>query len=168
MGLHLLIGMNTRVLRGWLDNKISAGQSGGVLLLQQLGQFHFFSNTKHIYLFISLFYDAFRFPLGNLVVLVICLNFLYFFIHKFNCFSESKILCVFEYSFCSFTVQVCLCVSMTYLHICLHIPLYFVCSCCLFAQDLYMFIPMLIHICVHLCFSTDDIVWMCLYKLSND
>ena len=110
MGLHLLIGMNTRVLRGWLDNKISAGQSGGVLLLQQLGQFHFFSNTKHIYLFISLFYDAFRFPLGNLVVLVICLNFLYFFIHKFNCFSESKILCVFEYSFCSFTVQVSVCV----------------------------------------------------------
>ena len=42
MVLDVLIGMNTRVLGGWLGNKISASQSGGVLPLGQFGQFHFF------------------------------------------------------------------------------------------------------------------------------
>ena len=73
------------------------------------------------------------------------LNFWYFFIHKFNCFPQSKILCVFECSFCSFTVHVCLYVSVTYLYVCLHIPLYFLCACCLFVQHL------LVCLCVRLC-----------------
>ena len=41
VGLDVLIRMNTRVLGGWLGSKISAGQSGGVSLLGQLGPFHF-------------------------------------------------------------------------------------------------------------------------------
>ena len=41
MGMDVVIGMNTRILGGWLGNKISAGQSGGVPLLGELAQFHF-------------------------------------------------------------------------------------------------------------------------------
>ena len=39
--MDVLIRMNTRVLVVWLVSKISAGQRGGVLLLRQLGPFHF-------------------------------------------------------------------------------------------------------------------------------
>ena len=67
MGVDILIGMNIKVLSGWFGNKISAGQSGRVLLLGHLGQFCFF-NTKGIYLFISLFPYPFRFPLTNLFI----------------------------------------------------------------------------------------------------
>ena len=45
----------------------------------------------------------------------------------------------------------CLCVSFTYLNVCMHTPLYFVCPCCLFVQNLYMFVPMLVCTCVRLC-----------------
>ena len=41
MGMDPLIRMNPRVLGGWFGIKISAGQSGGVSLLGQLGPFHF-------------------------------------------------------------------------------------------------------------------------------
>ena len=41
MGVNVLIGMNARVLGGWLGSKISAGQSGEVPLLGELGPFHF-------------------------------------------------------------------------------------------------------------------------------
>ena len=40
MGMDVLIGMNGG-LGAWLGSKISAGQSGGVLLLGQWGPFHF-------------------------------------------------------------------------------------------------------------------------------
>ena len=39
--MDVLIGMNTRVLSGWLGSKISAAQSGGETLLGQLGSFNF-------------------------------------------------------------------------------------------------------------------------------
>ena len=50
MGEDVLVGMNTRVLGGWLGNNISAAQSSRVLLLGQLGQFCLF-NAKQIYSF---------------------------------------------------------------------------------------------------------------------
>ena len=70
--------------------------------------------------------------------------------------------CVFECSFCSFTVRACLCVSVTYLHVCLNIPLYFVCPCCLFVQNLYRVVPMLVCICVPLCVFVFTIPCECL------
>ena len=135
MTVDALIGMNTRVLNGWLGSKISAGQSGGILLLGQLGPFHFSLTLKvsvysflhflmhldfhwQIYLFVYIFICLFIYSLNYLF-----LNFWYFFIHKFNWFPQIKIVCVFECSFCSFTVRACLWVSVSYFHVCLHIPL---------------------------------------------
>ena len=132
--VNVLIRINSTVLGGWLRSKISAGQSGGVSLLRQLGSFQ-----------------------GQLF-----LNFWYFFIHKLNRFPQSKIICVFWCSFCSFTVHACLCVSVTYLHVCLHIQLYLVCPCWLFVQDLYMLLPMLVCICLHLCVFVFTIPCECL------
>ena len=149
----------------YLGNKISAGQSGGVSRLGELGPFYF-SLILNIFIYSFLYFlmhlDSHRkiyifiYSLNNLF-----LNFWYSFITKFNWFSQSKIFCVFECSFCSFTVPVCLCVPVTYLHFSLHIPLYFVCAWCLF-QDLYMFVPILFCICVHLCVFVFTILCECL------
>ena len=114
-----------------------------------------FFNTKCIFLLFYLSTSAFPFPLTNLFIYLftglLIPKFLALFIHKFNWFSQSKILCDFECLFCSFAVHVCLCMSVTYLHVCLYTPLYFVCACCLFVQDLYMFLCKLVCICVHVC-----------------
>ena len=150
IGVDLLIEISTRDLDGWLGNKIYAGESGRALLLGQLSEFHFF-NTKRIYLFFFFFY--FLIHLTNLLIYsrnYLFLIFWYFLIHKLNWFSQSKTLFVFECLFCSFTVHVCPCVSVTYLYVCLYIPLYFVYACCLFVWDLYMFVPTLVCICVRL------------------
>ena len=68
---------------------------------------------------------------------------------------------VFEYSFGSFTMHVC--VSVTYFHVCSHIPLYFGCACYLFVQDLCMFLHVLVCICVHQCVFVFIISRECVY-----
>ena len=113
MGSDVLIVMNTGVLSEWLGSNMSAGQSGGVLLLGQLGSFHF-SLILNVFIysfFYFLMYLNFHCQIYLLIYSLSCLllNFWYFFIHKFSWFPQSKILCVFECSFCSFTVCVCLC-----------------------------------------------------------
>ena len=55
IGVDVLIRMNTRVLGGWLGSKISAGQSGGVSLLGQLGPFHF-SLILNIFIYSFLYF----------------------------------------------------------------------------------------------------------------
>ena len=166
MGVVLLIGMNTRVLSGWLGSKISAGYSGRVSHLGQLGPFHF-------PLILNVFIYSFLYFLKHLdfhwqIYLFIYwlnylfLNFWYFFIPKLNCFFQGIILCVFECPFCSFAVRVCLCVPVTYLHVSLDNLLYFVCACCVFVQDLYMFVPMLVCIYVHLYVFVFRILCECL------
>ena len=78
--MDILIRMNTRVLGGWLGSKISAGQSGGVSLLGQLGPFHFsLTLNMFIYSFMSLFSYAFRFPLANLFIYLFFYLFIYLF-----------------------------------------------------------------------------------------
>ena len=67
-GVDVLIRMNTRILGGWLGSKISAGQSGGGIAFRTIRPISLFFNTKHIYLFISLFSYVFRFPLTNLFI----------------------------------------------------------------------------------------------------
>ena len=162
--------MNTRVLGGWLSSKISAGQSGGVPLLWQLGPFHF-SLILNVFIHSLLYflidlgfywqYDLFIHSLNDLF-----LNFWYFFTHKFNWFCQSKILCVFE---CSFLFIYSACVSVTYLHFCFHIALYFVCPCCLFCLRLvYVCAYVGLYMCTSVCFCIYKIMWMSLYKLSND
>ena len=150
---------------GWAVKAPLVRVVGGVAF-RTINPISLFFNTKHDYLFTTLFSYIFRFPLTNLFIYsldYLFLNFWYFSIHKFNWFPQSKILCVFECSFCSFTVRACLCVSVTYLHVCLHIQLYLICPCCLFVQDLYMFEPMLVYICVHLCVFVFRISCECLY-----
>ena len=51
----VLIGMNTRVLGGWLGSKISAGQSGGVSLSGQLGLFYF-PLILHIFIYSFIYF----------------------------------------------------------------------------------------------------------------
>lgn len=87
------------------------------------------------------------------------LSFWYYFIHKFNWFSQNKIFCVFECLFCLSAVLayvcVCLCVhvsvSVTYLYVCLCIPTVLFCAWYLFVQDSYMFVPRLVFIYVSMC-----------------
>ena len=137
-----------------MGSKVSAGQSGGVSLLRQLGPFHFsliLNIFIHFFIFLIIWISIDKFVCLFIYSLnYFFLNFWYFFIHKLSWFPKVK-LCVFECSFCSFTVRACLCVFVTYLHVCLHIPLCFVCSCCLFVQDWCMFVPMLVCTCVRLC-----------------
>ena len=152
--VDVLIGINTRVLGGLVGSKISTGQSGGGLL-GQLGPISLFFNIKHIYFFISY---AFRFPLTNLFIYslnYLFLNLWYFFIHKFNWFPQSKILCVFESSFCSFGVRARLCVSVTYLHVYLHTPLSMLPFC---SRLLYACNYVDLYICTSVCFCIYNIV----------
>ena len=152
---------------GWAVKAPLVRVVGGGWLLGQLGPFHF-SLILNMSIYSRLYfltYLDFHWQIYLFIYSLdyLFLNFWYFSIHKFNWFPQSKILCVFECSFCSFTVRACLCVSVTYLHVCLHIQLYLICPCCLFVQDLYMFEPMLVYICVHLCVFVFRISCECLY-----
>ena len=54
--------------------------------------------------------------------------------------------------FCLFLMLIlfiyCARLSVTYMHVSLHIPLYFVCVCSLFVQHLHVFVPTLLCICL--------------------
>ena len=109
-----------------------------------------------MYLFIPffIFFKHLDFPLTNLFIIYslnyLFLNFWYFFIHKFNWFPQSKFFCVFECQFFSFTLHVCLCVPVTYLHVCFCIALY--------ADFLFK-----TYICLYLCWSVYVCICVFLY-----
>ena len=150
--MDVLIRMNTRILGGWLGSKISAGQSGGGIAFRTIRPISLFFNTKHIYLFMSLFSYAFRFLLTKLFIYslnYLFLNFWYFFIHEFNWFPQSKISCGFECSFCSFTVRVCLWL------ICMFVCIF---NCTLFVHAASLFKTC---ICLYLCWSA--YVYICVF-----
>lgn len=76
------------------------------------------------------------------------LSFWYYFIHKFNWFSQNKnFVC-----FWVFVLFICSpCIFMTYLYVCLCIPTVLFCACYRFVQGSYMFVPRLVFIYVSMC-----------------
>ena len=89
-------------------------------------------------------------------------NFWYFFMHKFNWFPQSKILCFWMFILFIYSA----CVSVTYFHVCSCIQLYFVYVCCVSVPD--FFVPMLVCICVRLSVFVFTILCKSLYQLSNE
>ena len=114
---------------GWLDTKISAGQSGEVFVLGQLGQLHFFFPIR---------------PMTNLFIyyLFFLLKFWYYFIHNSIVFPKVtfcvfldvysvnlQCVCVFVYV-CVYVYQSLICMFICVFHCALFVHAVFLSKTC--------------------------------------